>query len=84
MSYTTHELKTWPEYFEALIAKRKKRKTFEIRENDRDYKVGDLLWLKEYDPKTKAYTGRETLRWVTYILDKAPFVPKGYVVMSIN
>jgi hypothetical protein len=42
-----HELKTWPEYFEAL---REGKKTFEIRENDRGFETGDILILKEFDP----------------------------------
>jgi len=42
-----HELKTWPEYFQAIKQGRKK---FELRRNDRDFLVGDILRLKEYDP----------------------------------
>ena len=42
-------------------------KPFEIRENDRDYKVGDILWLREYDKMGAkwgdgtGYSGREIL-----------------------
>ena len=43
-----HELKILPEYYKAQKAG---KKNFEIRKNDRDYKVGDKLVLKEYDPK---------------------------------
>ena len=39
-----HELKTLPEYFEAV---RKGDKTFELREDDRNFKVGDYLALNE-------------------------------------
>lgn len=49
-----HELKILPQYFEAVQSG---LKTFEIRKNDRDYKVGDTLVLKEYN--NEAYTGRE-------------------------
>jgi hypothetical protein len=42
-----HELKTWTEFFQAV---KSGAKTFEIRENDRDYKVGDVLWLREFLP----------------------------------
>ena len=76
-----HKLKTWPEYFQAV---RSGKKNFEIRKNDRDYQVDDTLILEEYDPAT-GYTGEIPLKLeVTYILDKQPFVPEGYVCMSIK
>ncbi len=46
-----HELKTWPEPFEAI---RRGMKTCEIRKNDRDFKAGDILELVEWDPKEHA------------------------------
>lgn len=39
-----HELKTWNEYFEAVFMG---HKTFEVRKNDRDFKKGDTLILKD-------------------------------------
>ena len=39
---TTHELKIWPEFFEMDLTV----KPFEIRKNDRNYKTGDILVLK--------------------------------------
>jgi ASC-1-like (ASCH) protein len=45
-----HRLKTWPEYFEALLSG---KKTFEIRKNDRDYQVNDLLLLQKYNHENK-------------------------------
>ena len=44
---TPHELKTWPEFFTETRSGRKK---FELRRNDRDFRVGDQLLLKEWDP----------------------------------
>jgi ASC-1-like (ASCH) protein len=73
-----HRLKTWPEYFEAVLSG---KKTFEIRKNDRDYQVNDLLLLQKYNPKTNEYTGRELLVEVTYITDFGQ--PDNQVVMSI-
>lgn len=44
-----HELKIWPEYFNAV---RRGDKTFEIRKDDRAprFEVGDFVLLKEWDP----------------------------------
>jgi hypothetical protein len=42
-----HDLKIWPQYFVEVAAE---QKTFEIRKNDRDYQVGDVLRLREWEP----------------------------------
>lgn len=76
---TIHELKTWPDFFRDVADGRKK---FEIRKDDRDYKVGDLLRLKEYDPQTQTYTGLYVVVYVEYICQLSPFAP-GMVGMGI-
>ena len=75
----THELKILPEYFEAVTSERKQ---FEIRENDRDYKVGDLLILREYDIWVDEFTGNSYKAEITYITDYAQ--KDGYVVLGIK
>lgn len=62
----THALKTWPEYYKQVELG---VKTFEIRRKDRDFKVGDILFLQEYDPNLGEYTGKQLSRKVTYILE---------------
>jgi len=79
--YKTHHLKTWPVYFSAVVSKRKK---VEIRKNDRGFLVGDFLALEEFDPDNNFYTGDSIMVRVTHILREEPFVPKGYVCMSIK
>lgn len=58
------EKKIWPKYFE-LIKQGKKK--FELRLADFKIKEGDILVLKEWDPKKKKYTGRRLKRKVKYI-----------------
>lgn len=60
-----HEIKSWPEFFADLLGD---RKTFELRKNDRNYRVGDLLLIREWEPRREEYTGRQLTRRVTYVL----------------
>lgn len=78
----SHELKTWPEPFEAV---RDGRKRHEFRKDDRGYEIGDELVLREWDPETQEYTGERALCVeVTYLTRGPAFgIPEGYVVMSI-
>jgi hypothetical protein len=59
-----HELKSWVGLFEPIM---KGEKTHDFRVLDRDFQVGDSLRLREYEPTTKKYTGREVTVDVTYI-----------------
>jgi len=59
-----HGLKILPHYFEDVKLNRKK---FEIRKNDRNYKVGDELLLREFIPEIGDYTGRICHRKIIYI-----------------
>jgi hypothetical protein len=58
------EKKVWPEYFQKVLAG---DKTYELRLADFECNPGDTLILKEWDPKTKEYTGREIKKQVTYV-----------------
>lgn len=73
----THELKILPEYFEAVTSGRKR---FEIRKNNRDFKVGDLLYLREWNGEN--FTGESYKAEVTYITDYEQ--KDGYVVLGIR
>lgn len=44
---STHALKTWPSFFQAILAE---DKLHEIRKWDREFGVGDVLLLREWDP----------------------------------
>lgn len=80
----SHELKTWPEHFRAVISPSiYKRKLVEIRKDDRDFEVGHNLWLREFDPENQIYTGAEATVKVSHCLRGNPWVPDGYVALSI-
>lgn len=57
--------KIWPEFFGQVLNGTKK---FEIRLADFECNKGDVLVLREWDPKTKKYTGREIKKNVTFVI----------------
>lgn len=80
----THELKTWTQYFRAILSG---EKTFELRKNDRDFRVGDVLVLREFDPIVLGYTGRSVTRNVTYVLhgiDWQRALARDYCVLGLS
>lgn len=58
------------------------RKTFELRKNDRDYEVGDLLEMFEY--KDGKRTERAVRAWISYILENYKGLEDGYCILGIN
>ena len=57
--------KVWKEYFEKIIAGKKK---FELRLADFEVSEGDTLVLEEWDKERKEYTGRKIETTATYII----------------
>ena len=79
---TTHDLKVHPQFWPHLFTG---AKAFEIRRNDRHFSVGDVLFLRLYDPKY-GYTGPNCRRVVTYILhaeDLPVALMPGYVALGL-
>lgn len=74
-----HSLKTEKRFFEDV---KSGKKNFEVRKNDRGYKVGDYLALNEWE--NDAFTGLAMLVKVTYILDEGQFCKEGFVTMAIK
>jgi hypothetical protein len=91
---TEHTLKSWPEFFEPIA---RGMKAFELRRDDRDYQVGDILVLQEWKPEPPfhakgSYTGRECRRRVTFVLNGLGNVGvvepikgllRGYCILSL-
>lgn len=87
---TIHELKTDSIMFCEVKNRVKK---FELRINDRNYQIGDCLFLKETKftgvemkvGQPLVYTGRELMVLVTHILHGPVYgLENGWVIMSIS
>lgn len=88
-----HELKILPKYFNDVVSG---KKTFELRKNDREFQVGDVLLLKEFNLNKKYetiegaesyFSGKKVLRQVTYILkDETESIglDKDYAILGIK
>jgi hypothetical protein len=81
----THELKILPQYFNAV---QDGSKNFEIRKNDRGFKVGDRLLLKEWDSMIE-YTGKEITKEISYIFDSKESntlygLEEGYCILGLK
>lgn len=78
-----HVLKTESEYYHAVKSGVKK---FELRENDRDFKVGDFLHLHEYVGGRFIHNDLGLVLIVTYILeDCIRFgLIEGFCIMGIK
>lgn len=78
----THELKCWPEFFAATA---NGMKTAELRREDRGFAPWDTLRLREWDPATGEYTGRELEATVTHVLrgDGSFGLAAGWAMLSI-
>lgn len=77
-----HKLKTINPYFSEVYLG---LKTFELRKNDRDFKVGDWLTLQEYFAQTDSY-GTEITKVITSILTDVPEygLMNGYCIISFR
>lgn len=77
---TTHHLKQAQEVFGPSLDG---IKSFEIRKNDRDYQVGDVLILNEWNGTN--YTGRSVAVKVTYILaDDSYGMKDWHIIMAVK
>jgi len=80
-----HELKTWIEYFQLMVSG---EKSFDLRKNDRDFRAGHELLLKEYDKDSKKYTSRKLHFKITYVLkgeEAETFgLKKGFCILGLE
>lgn len=87
-TYMHHELKcSW--FFEAL---KDGTKTFDIRKNDRDFRVGDRVRISEYSHETideahpwpVGLTGEFVLFRITYVLKGFNGIEDGYCILGLK
>ena len=76
-----HTLKLFTEYFEPVASGKKKS---EVRFNDRNFQVGDVVTLREgqYEDGEFIYTGRDVSARISYINDFG--LQDGYVNLSLE
>ena len=76
-----HDLKCEAEYYDKVASG---EKTFEIRFNDRNFKVGDTITL--HRSMSGVYAGQSLIVEITYILKDAEKygLKEGFVILSIK
>ena len=83
------EKKAWPELFEKVL---NGEKNFDLRIAEFECEVGDILVLREWNPETKDYTGRQLEKTVTFVMktkdlkfwSQEDIEELGFVVMSFK
>ena len=86
---TVHKVKSWVPFFQAFKRGEKKHDMRDLR--DREYKVGDIMILQEFDQIKGEYTGDEMVREITYITDKntpcafsSHALDRDYCILSLD
>ncbi|GBR20968.1 DUF3850 domain-containing protein [Asaia spathodeae] len=77
-----HQLRCQSIYFDAV---KERRKTAEVRLNDRDFRVGDIVELVRFMGDLGPFEP-SIIREITHILtsDEGPWLPSGYVMLSFG
>lgn len=85
---TVHTVKSWSHFFDAIKAG---DKTHDLRHNDRNYQVGDILDLMRYDNINGCYTGDSCQVEITYITNRerpcafsGSVLDRDYCILSIR
>ena len=76
-----HKLKTLQPFYDEVDLGSKK---FEVRKNDRNFKVGDFMVLQEWKLEGHFYTGEEVKTVITYILDDETYCKDGFIIIGFE
>lgn len=75
-----HELKCWPNYFDAIECG---DKPFDVRRDDRGFQRGDTVLLRKY-VVGRGYLGPQLRFRITYVLTGGQFgIEPGFVVLGL-
>lgn len=77
--YQIHDVKIANAFYDDVASGKKK---FELRKNDRGYKVGDMLDMEEY--KAGESTGRHIMANIMYMLEDYAGLEEGYCILGIE
>lgn len=74
-----HDVKTESKFFKDS---KSGIKPFELRKNDRDYKAGDFMKMREY--KDGEWTGEIIRKEITYVLEDFEGLKPGYCILGVK
>lgn len=74
-----HKLKLAAMFFDDVLTG---KKSFELRKNDRNYQIGDILEMREM--KDGEPTGREMEKEVIYIIEGFAGLEEGYCILGLK
>lgn len=77
MEKPVHQIRLATMYFDDVVSG---KKSFELRKNDRNYKVGDILEMLEFNDGR--HTGRTVKAEVTYMLEDYTGLTEGYCILA--
>lgn len=82
MSRERHLLKSVSPYYEDV---RDGRKKFELRYNDRNFKVGDFVTHAHWDAAKNEFTGNpNVVTEIVYLIDSGQWLSPGYCCFGIE
>jgi len=77
-----HVLKTWPDMYREIEAG---EKLHDFRRNDRSFRRGQHLLLREFDPDTQHYSGRVAVVRIGSISYGPEWgIPEGFAAFTIR
>lgn len=74
-----HKLKIQPKFLNEI---KTKKKTFELRKNDRNFQLGDMLMLVSF--KNNEFQEDGIMTEVVYVLNNFGGLQEGYVILGID